>query len=77
MTKDDIVIFDFIQCKMLKLSERVIYAGKLVCPATYDDEDDDIYYKVITCDHNGTIRKYIKFLNKAIKPDAWQLMNTM
>ena len=77
MKKDDSVIFDFIQHKMLKLNERIIYANKLVYPAVYDDQDDEAYYKLITCDESGTIRKYIKFLNRASAPDKWQVINTM
>lgn len=75
--KNDEVIFDFILCKMLNINEMVIYADKKLYTSLNDDEDDDCYYKIITLDTSGTIRKYIKVLNTAKQPDGWCLINTM
>ena len=76
--KDDNVIFDFIQHKMLKLDERVIYADKKVYLSYNDMEDDELYYKVLTISKSGTVRKYVRFLNTANKDtDKWMLMNTL
>ena len=75
--KNDEVIFDFILCKMLNINEMVIYADKKLYTSLNDDEDDECYYKIITLDASGTIRKYIKVLSTAKMPGGWCLINTM
>ena len=56
---------DFINDKMLKLDERIIYAQRLI----YNDSitGDYLINKVVTADDKGHIRSYIKDLQKVNK----------
>ena len=59
MKKDDIVMFDFILHKMLKLNERIIYADKkLIYLQPFEENCTE--YVIITLDDTGTVRKYAK-----------------
>lgn len=54
------ISMDFINDKMLKLDERIIYAQRLI----YNDSitGDCLINKVVTADDKGRIRAYIKDL---------------
>lgn len=56
------ISMDFINDKMLKLDERIIYAQRLI----YNDSITGDYFinKVVTADDKGHIRAYIKDLQK-------------
>lgn len=51
--KDNDIIFDFICEKMYKRNEIIIYAKKHIT-------EYGCYYKLLTVDDNGSIRKYMK-----------------
>lgn len=59
------ISIDFINDKMLKLDERIIYAQRLI----YNDSitGDYLINKVVTADDHGRIRAYIKDLQKVNK----------
>ena len=62
---DNDVVFDFITDKMLKIEERVVFAKRMI----YNDSITGDYHinKVATADDKGTIRIYIKDLQKVNK----------
>lgn len=51
--KDNDVIFDFICDKMYKKDEAIVYAAKQLV-------EDDYFYKIITLDNTGRVKKYVK-----------------
>lgn len=66
------VSMDFINDKMLKLDERIIYAQRLI----YNDSitGDYLVNKVVTADDKGKIRIYVKDLQSVNK---YLLIDTM
>lgn len=65
--KDNDVIFDFICDKMYKKNEVIVYAAK-------QNVEDDFFYKIITIDDTGAVRKYLK---DCLPASRWMQIETM
>ena len=65
--KDNDVIFDFICDKMYKKDEVIVYAAK-------HSTENDYFYKLITVDDEGTVRKYLK---DCLPASRWMQIESM